>query len=561
LTFNPTTIAAGDNVHPASMPSGATGELVPWPSSARATVTSFLRFGFLLVEGLFEQVSRKKPLFEASTWTRIKEGAVHVVRTQFCSYLPTIDVTQCLQGLTLMYGQTIATGKGIVNLAKLQGLHFDQPYTASGSNEVVYFKLIKLQGKKPAVSIVFYDKEAGLRRMRQRKGLPASKEATVKNNVRLDITFHSLGVKELNRQARRRLKQLLQVDPGIAKFLGAEDYLNGPPGSTIRNLELGIRILSHVERDGKVVRVSFGEWLIPYVLRDILHLDVITGFTLERYQEFLRSNDRVAVAWRSAKPADLNDPDDLKGKKWALTLAEKASVSLQTVYNRRSLWLRRYGIEIKLPHAYYYGVLYFGPNSVTTGRDQQATLAAHSARDGEKLLRLRDKAAQVFDRLRIQVVGGTINALPHQMPVEAAAIRPGPWIKNFTAPVPLLGVAAPVVAASRPTRTPVTVTREKVAPRGPVSGVASSAAGRGAVQLHMKSAPRATKLFPSSEQAGAKLALVAHPVTSDRERPLTPAKAPPSAAAIKLRSQLGAKSTPSPSAAPCKPSLPKPRRS
>jgi hypothetical protein len=286
-------------------------------------------------------------------------------------------------------------------------------------------------------------------------------------------------------------------------------------------------------------------------------LDVITGFAVQKYEEFLRLQDSVAVAWRSAKPADINDPDHLIGKKWALTLAEKASVSLQTVYNRRLLWLERYRIDIKLPNAYYYGVLYFGPNSVTTGRDQQATLAAHSARDGEKLLRLRDKAAQEFDCLRIQVVGGTINAPQHQMPVEAAAIRPGPWIKNFTAPVPLLGVAA-----RSPTRTPVTITRKKVALRDPVSGVPSSAAGRPAVQsIQMKSATSAAKLLPSSEHAGSKSALVAHkrPVTSHTERPSPPAKTHLSAAAIKLRSQLGRKPTPSPGAAPRKPSLPKPR--
>jgi hypothetical protein len=444
LDFNPTTIAAGDNVHPASMPNVSTGELVPWPSSARGTVTPFLRLGFLLLQGLFQQMSgTTKPLFEAPTWNRIRQGAVHVVRTQFCGYLPTDSVARCLQGLTLLYGQTIATGRGIVNLARLQGLDFDPPFTAPGSNEVTYLKLIKQQGKKPALSVVFYNKEARLRQMRQRKGLPEPKEATVNQNVRLDITFHSLGVKEMVRQARRQLKRLLQVEPDIAKRLGAEDYFTGPPESTVRALELAIRILSHVERRGKIVRVSFGQWLIPYVLRDILHLDVITGFTLERYQEFLQSNDSVAVAWRSAKHADLNDPDDLKGKKWAPTLAQKANVSLQTVYNRRQLWLERYGIDIKLPHAYYYGVLYYGPNSVTSGKDQQATLAAHSARDGEKLLRLRDKAAQDFDRLRIEVVGATINAPLHQMPVEPAAIRPGVWLGNFTAPAPAIGSPAP----------------------------------------------------------------------------------------------------------------------
>ena len=43
--------------------------------------------------------------------------------------------------------------------------------------------------------------------MRQRKGLPNSKAATVDENVRLDITLQSLGVKAVVRQARMRLKR------------------------------------------------------------------------------------------------------------------------------------------------------------------------------------------------------------------------------------------------------------------------------------------------------------------------------------------------------------------
>jgi hypothetical protein len=143
-------------------------------------------------------------------------------------------------------------------------------------------------------------------------------------------------------------------------------------------------------------------------------------------------------------------------------------------------------------------VLYYGPNSVTTGRDQQATVAAHSARDGEKLLRLRDKAAQEFDRLRIEVVGRTINAPPLQMPVEPAPCRPGRWIANFTAPVPSLGVAPPVVVALWSTRVPVT--SEKVAPRAPVTGVVSAAEGGPAVKsTHLRPAPSATKLRTLSD--------------------------------------------------------------
>jgi hypothetical protein len=84
-----------------------------------------------------------------------------------------------------------------------------------------------------------------------------------------------------------------------------------------------------------------------------------------------------------------------------------------------------------------------GPSSCA-----QATLAAHSDRDGEKLLRLRDKAAKDFDRLRIDVVGATIRAPLHEMPVEVAEISPPPpaLAKGVAAPALPMAVSAPALA-------------------------------------------------------------------------------------------------------------------
>ena len=61
----------------------------------------------------------------------------------------------------------------------------------------------------------------------------------------------------------------------------------------------------------------------------------------------------------------------------------------------------------RLPNTFYRDILYFGPNSVSTPKDRSATLAAHSARDGDEALRLRDKATLDFDWLRREVFGGT----------------------------------------------------------------------------------------------------------------------------------------------------------
>jgi hypothetical protein len=192
---------------------------------------------------------------------------------------------------------------------------------------------------------------------------------------------------------------------------------------------------------------------VPYILHDVLQLDVVTGFTVEGYEAFLRSKDKVDVAWRSVRPSDIkvsDDPDSGK-KNWAMFLAEKAGVSAQTVRNRREACLAKHGIDITLPNTYYYGVLYYGPNSVATPRDQQATLAAHSERDGEKLLRLRDKAAKDFDRLRIHVVGATIRAPLHKMPVEVADIGPPAPVLARGATVPARPITVSAPAMAKPT--------------------------------------------------------------------------------------------------------------
>ena len=429
LEWNPTSIVAGDNVHPASLPNAQTGEIALWPSSAKDSLGQFFRLGFVLLEKLCRQAGGPtERLFDRATRERIDDGEVHVVRAQFCAYLPAPDVPEFLKGLAILYGQTIACGRGVVNLARLQGLEFEKPHVEPGSSEVTGVTVIKRQGKKPSLSAVFYNKEPRMRQTRQRKGLPELKEATVIENVRLDVTLHSLGVMAVVRRARRRLKTLMKEIPAVFERFPVAKFLAGPTKSTVWALERAIRVLSLNRSEGRRLRGSFSDWLVPYVLQDALRLDVVTGFTVEGYEAFLQSKDKVAVAWRAAKPSDIKVSDDPESdeKNWATFLAKKAGVSLQTVYSRQKAWIARHGIDISLPNAFYYGVLYYGPNSLATPKDQQATLAAHSDRDGDRLLRLRDRAARDFDRLRIDVVGATIRAPLHEMPVEVADVRPLP---------------------------------------------------------------------------------------------------------------------------------------
>jgi hypothetical protein len=376
LAWNPTSIVAGDNVHPASIPDASTGEIAAWPSSSKVSLGQMLRLGFVVLEELAQQATGlNEPLFDDSTWSRIRDGDIHIVRVQFCAYLPSPDVPRFLQGLTGLYGHTIATGQGIINLATLQGLKFERPYVNPTTNEVTTVLVIKARGKKPAISAGFYNKEARLREMRQRKGLPEPKTATVLQNVRLDITAHSLGVQAIVSQARRHLKRIEKHFPAASKEFSAEKFLAGEATSTVWYLERAIRILSCFPQDGKLFRASFADWLVPYTLEDVLRLDVVTSFTWEGYESLLKLNNKVAAAWHAAKPCDVDN--------WASSLAKKAGVTEQTVYNKQKAWVARYKIDIALPYAYYRDALFFGQNSFSNPADRAATLAAHSGRHGD----------------------------------------------------------------------------------------------------------------------------------------------------------------------------------
>ncbi len=244
----------------------------------------------MALDGFYQQaMDTKEPLFDQSTWESIQDGAAHIVRTQLCSYLPAPDVPEFLKGLGVLYGQTIAAGKGLVNLAKLQGLVFEKPYVEAGTGEVTSIMVIKRQGKKPSISTLFYNKDAVLRKMRQRKGLPELKAATVNKNVRLDMTLHSLGVKAVVRQAKGRLKELMKEDPAVLRrYPELAEFSSRKAGSTVWFLERAIPILSLHYRDGKYFRRSFADWLVPYILQDVLRLDVVTGFTVRGYEALLQ---------------------------------------------------------------------------------------------------------------------------------------------------------------------------------------------------------------------------------------------------------------------------------
>jgi hypothetical protein len=148
------------------------------------------------------------------------------------------------------------------------------------------------------------------------------------------------------------------------------------------------------------------------MLRRVLSLDVLAGFTSESLQQFLSLDDAVAKAWRAAMPSELQD--------WAGNLAKKAGCTRQTVYARQKDWRREFKIDIALPYALYRDLLHFGPSSLSDPQSRSALAAAVWNRDGEAAVRVLAEVANIFDAKRVNIVGSTINSSPHPMSFKVA---------------------------------------------------------------------------------------------------------------------------------------------
>ena len=136
--------------------------------------------GFDLLEQLHQQATKTRALlFHPDTRARIRRGDVHLVRAQWCAYLPTPDVPSFLQTVGLMYDHAIAEGKGIVRVARHLGLSFKYYPEAADACDTTGVMLIKSHGKKPLFSLVFYDKRQRAADMKQGKSLSAQETATL----------------------------------------------------------------------------------------------------------------------------------------------------------------------------------------------------------------------------------------------------------------------------------------------------------------------------------------------------------------------------------------------
>jgi len=405
--FNPTTIPTGNNVYPATIADPETGEIADVPSSSPQFLIIANRMGLHLLPQLARQAGLTNgEVFSDRTLRAIKDGDVHVTRSQWAAYLPA-DVRAFLQLLAVLYDQTIAHKKGIIQLATHLGLTFTR-YPDTGPLTGV--KLQKYQGNKLQYSISFYDKAVEVARMRQGRSLTRLEATTVRHHVRLDGTVHSAGVLTLVGEARRRLPQLLKRRPNYLDAKSAQRFLTEEPRSTVWWLERAVWILSHTTTDFS--RQSFGSLLIPEMLHEVLRLDSIAGFTSGGLDAMLQlQGDQVVAAWCRTERVE----DD-----WAGALAQAAQCSKGWVYERRKQLLASHKIDIALPFAFYRDLVFFGPNSLIRPKDRAALNAALARGDAATNLRLRRQAAKDFDRRRIDVVGATVRAAPLLMSPKVA---------------------------------------------------------------------------------------------------------------------------------------------
>jgi hypothetical protein len=410
IDYNPTTILAGNNVHPVTIVD-ETGKAKPYPSSHFKTMKQIYRLGFNLLEDLFQQASgTNAPLFHPYTRKTIEFGEIHTVRAQWAGYLPTSDVKQFLQLLGLLFGHTIAKGNGLMQLAQHLGFTFEI-YKDKDDLTVTGVMFRKKHGEKPLFSLVFYDKRKRVADMRQSKSLSLVEAQTVVENVRFDITAHSEGVLAIVGAARKHLNVFLERG-FVVGTSWADEFLTDEPKADVWWLERAIYLLSLCFDGERMVRKSFSNWLVPHVLEDLLHLRALTMFSRFDLYELYMIDDKVAAAWR--------ETEDYDGKAWAKVLAEKAGCSEQTVRSRRKFMLEEYGVDTKAPFASYRDIVLFGTQSLTEPTDRSAMLAALQNEDGAGFLSIWDGSACELDRQREEVLAHSINCGPLRMQVKVA---------------------------------------------------------------------------------------------------------------------------------------------
>src|SRR5579872_3234181 len=404
-TVNPTTLKTGKNILPASFVN-ADGTDESYPSSSLNALSWKLKLGFDFLQSFFCEECGGDELFSNKTKQSINELDFHVVRFQVAGYLRTKDRNDFLLQLIIAFDQTIVDGRSRYQLADHLGLRF-RSWTDRHTHEPTGTLFEKHQGNAKLYSVSAYDKMRRVQDMQQDEMLTEVERGLIETAIRLDVTIHSEGIKRLVAKARDKLVDIVGALQSDADSDEKDQFITGDAKSTAWFLSRAIMILSTYPREGHLQRNSFARWLIPEILEETLHLDVIGCCTRDDFLLFANAPDPLTTAWRAI------DHRDAKG--WAQQLSKASGKSLTSIYNTRRDWMKRYKVDIALPYPYYHDLHFYGHNSVYSAEDRAAHNNAVKQGSGDDMVRLSQEALNTFEQRRIGALRAAIKSKPVMM--------------------------------------------------------------------------------------------------------------------------------------------------
>jgi hypothetical protein len=425
LSYDPTAMLTGADVHPTL--AGEQGAMISFPSSSPRVMREMFRLGPSFLESLQCLLLKSKiALFDKA----ISENDIRIARVQLGVDLAPPDPDRFLQVLAITYGLWFSGDESAVQLATYHGLALQ---IRADGNVITAVTLRKAHGRKPLFTLNFTNKASP----DGREAALTGETTAASNRLRFEITLHPDGVMQVISEARKRLKKL---GPNL---LGAraKEFLAADPEPTFWWLGPAIFILSH--RPGGDIRTSFADWLVGYMLHEVLHLNVIAGFTAENLETLAALDDKVAEAWRAARYSPETN--------WATVVAEKAGCDEQTIYNRQKKWRQDYNIDIGAPFESYHGLLVVGPLSLTKPETRSALMAAISHGNPSTVLEVMAGTLRDFDLGRREVVGRTIDKPLRRIAVEMVEM-PTTYAgtKNRKAARHTVALVAPAKGSRRP---------------------------------------------------------------------------------------------------------------
>jgi hypothetical protein len=341
----------------------------------------------------------------------------------------------------------VSTEEGFSTVAKQLGLDF--AHITDKKTRVTGVLFEKRYGANAVWSVVAYNKQKRLAHMKQGETLDPDEEELIKHNVRLDMTAHGPAIIQIINDAVRALRKHRETVPTFLASQFTNEFLTGEPKKTMRWLEFAVFVLSHRVIDGRIVRRSFENYLVPKIITKVLHLDLILGLSVERLQAFAAFDHPVAQWWHKVERFDKTG--------WRSHLGRLAGCGATTVDELRKEWLPTWGIDISHPYAFYRDLLTYGPASLLSAEARKALLAARARNDGGEALRLLANADRNFFAEMIDVVKATLSRDPTLLRAKVA----GEVKKGLPGPKAVLPTTSKALASpDRPlTAVPVEETR------------------------------------------------------------------------------------------------------